>query len=69
MMKKEYEEAIGYFTHILEANPTHANTLFCLSLSLFKLGRYESALENIDKGIQSIEEKLQRNDRREIEAD
>jgi tetratricopeptide (TPR) repeat protein len=51
MVKKDFEQSIGYFFNILEMNPRHSQTLFGISLSLFKLEKYKEALTNIRKAI------------------
>jgi tetratricopeptide (TPR) repeat protein len=54
MIKKDYEQSIGYFLNILEVNPQHTQTIFGLSLSLFKLEKYKEALTNITKAIELL---------------
>ena len=54
MVKKEYTIAIEYFHRIWENNSRHPQTLFGLSLSLFKLERYEEALKEIEKAIKVL---------------
>ncbi|CAI2379240.1 unnamed protein product [Moneuplotes crassus] len=49
MQKKQYERALAYFRSILEQDASHVKSHFCLTLSLFRLERYEAALDHIDK--------------------
>jgi len=48
-LKDEFNDALSYFDEALEINPKHAKAVAGKALALFQLGKFEDAINNIDK--------------------